>query len=475
MPLTIRELAPWACACVGVALLVVVGCATGPGKPADLGSTKTTTAAATTKTTKPATTRAASAPSKPVNETVLIELDAELGPFAPRARGVMRPKATPAPGAKAPAELPRDLLAALGKLAEGRESAEPPTLVTIGDLVKWDGAYPGEKRNWSKWDQGVAELIAKQKAEGRPVIYEVFKEPDDKKVFKDRVEFFAAWVRTVKTAKRVWPEAVVMGPGIAKNDGGWVQEFLKIGKEFDALPDVVSWHEENLKQDIAGHVGGVADGFWQDGSNRSQIAISPSAAIEAKFTASDPLFFMAQMERSARANAPRPITHEFLFKLTHLFTAEGKPRSLYYTYREYAALENAGRSMKVSWEPTVEGVAVWSGPQRTARVLLGRNRARVEARHVTGDVTMRLKGVSGATVLVRTRRIADTGAKESQGPEAAVEAEHPVKNGEALVPLPGFVSGDALAIEVNVRGSPPATKPSTVPATTKASTRPAPK
>src|SRR5215217_2031181 len=69
--------------------------------------------------------------SRPVNETVTVELDQDRGPFAPRAHGLLRP-------GKASAELPRELLAALGPVAQGPEAREPAVLVTLGEVVKFD-------------------------------------------------------------------------------------------------------------------------------------------------------------------------------------------------------------------------------------------------------------------------------------------------------------------------------------------------
>jgi hypothetical protein len=431
------------------ALLAVVGLAcsssrTGGGN----GKTVSSTTAATTKVA-----------ARPVPETVVVELSADLGPFVPRARGMLRPKPSPQPRS--------DLLEPLGSIAEARAAAQPATLVTIGDVVKFDGAFPGEKGKWDKWDKGVEELIHRTQAEGTPVIYEVWKEPN-RPPFKDRVDFFAAWVHTVRQVRRIAPGAVLMGPGISKNDGGWVGEFLKYSKEWGVLPDVVGWHEDGLKHDISGHVGGVAESFWQDGTNLTRIIVSANASIDDKAQAGDPAIFLAQVEKAARDNAWRRIMLEFGFKLSHLFTNDLKRRSVYYTYEAYATLDKSGRTVRVNGSDTVDGVAVWSAASRTCRLVLGRDRSRVDAKRVLGDVTLQVKGAVGATVHVAARRIVNTGQKASEGPEPAVWADFPLKNKEARVPLPRFGTGDAYVVEVTVRGKPP----STATATTR-TTRPA--
>jgi hypothetical protein len=416
-------------------------------------------------TTSLTTTKAA---TKPTNETLSVELKTELGAFAPRARGVLRPKPS--------VQLPPESYSPLGAMAKSRDGGPPPTLITLGDSAKWDGAFPGEKGKWTKWDQGVDEVVRHQLSEGKPTVYEVWKEPDDKRTFKEREDFFGAWVHTVRRIRQIAPKAVIQGPSITKHDGGWIGDFLKMGKEFDVLPDLVSWHEDGLKHDISGHIGGTADAFWQDGTDRQFVVVSANANIDDKARAGDPAIFLAQMEKSAKDNAWRTIKMEFGFKLTHLFTNDLKPRSVYHTYREYAALAGAGRSVKVNSSPTVDGVAVWDKAKRTVRVLIGRNRSRMDDKQVPGDVTLQVKGAAAATARVVARRIADTGANPSDGPELTVDDELPVKNGEVNVRLPKFVSGDACAIEITFRGDPPATTTApTTTATKPATTRAAPK
>ena len=106
------------------------------------------------------------------------------------------------------------------------------------------------------------DLLRQHKSDPRPKIYELWKEPD--KGFKSRHDFFGDWVRTARLIRRLEPGAVLMGESISKHDGGWTGEFLKVGKEYDVLPDVVSWHEENLKQDVSGRIAQAGEAFWHD-------------------------------------------------------------------------------------------------------------------------------------------------------------------------------------------------------------------
>ena len=52
--------------------------------------------------------------------------------------------------------------------------------------------------------------------------------------------------------------------------------------------------------------------------------------------------------RPERDQGWRPLTWAWAFKLSHLFTNDAKPRSIYYAYKEYADLANAGRNAKIT-------------------------------------------------------------------------------------------------------------------------------
>lgn len=423
------------------------------------GGVKPAATPPTSKPTRPPT-------SRPVNETVTVDLDTDRGPFSPRAHGLLRP-------GKPSTQLPRDLLAALGPVAQGPEGGELPVLVTLGEAVKFDGAFPGDK-SWDKWDKGVEDLLRQHKSDPRPKLYELWKEPDKGAPFKSKQDFHGAWVHTARLIRRLEPAAVLVGPSISKHDGSWTGEFLKVAKEYDVLPDVVSWHEQNLTQDVSGHVSQAGEAFWQDGTDRQRVIIGPAVSVDDKLAAGDPPIFLVQVEKAVRENAWRPLSFYWGFKLTHLFTNENKPRSVYYSYREYADLANAGRNAKITSSPTVEGVALWSEPTRTCRLLLGRNRSRVDAKQVLGSVSVQIKGaaaVTATTALVRARRIANTGAKASGGPQLAFDGDVAVRRGEVTFPLTDFAAGDAYAIEITLRGAPGATRPtSTTPAAPAAAT-----
>src|SRR3954466_3405517 len=69
--------------------------------------------------------------SRPVVENITVDLGVEQGELKARTTGLLRPGDSP--------ELPEELLKPLRPLIAER----PPLLVTLGDVVKYEGRFPG--------------------------------------------------------------------------------------------------------------------------------------------------------------------------------------------------------------------------------------------------------------------------------------------------------------------------------------------
>jgi len=97
-----------------------------------------------------------------------------------------------------------------------------------------------------------------------------------------------------------------------------------------------------------------------------------------------------------------------------------------------------GKSVKVNGSGSVDGIAVWNANARTGKLLLGRNRTRVDNKQVLGAMTLQLKGAAGSDMHLRAKRLADSGAKPSNGFESPVESDLPIKNAEVFNPTAGI-------------------------------------
>jgi hypothetical protein len=439
-----------------ILLIALVGCTGGKQAPPATQPVATTQKATTAPATKPATTQT-TRPRTPTPETVTIDLAGDYGPFKPLARGVHRLTPTVRP------------TAAMMQTIKPLLDDSIPTLITLGGTVKFDGAFPGEKGNWSKWDQGVRELATQHR--GKPVQWEVWDEPDRADSFKgNREDFFSVWVRSFHILRSVDPEAVMVGPSISKHDGGYLSEFLKIGKDYHAPAAIVCWHEEGSRQDVAGHVGGVEESFWQDGTMRSYVRVMPRSADAQRYAPADAALYLRPLHSAHRRNTWRGTSHDLAFKLTHLVTDKAEPRSLYFAYAAYAAMGAEGnREARVTGAVTSDVVAVWNPKTRQGTALVGRNFNRAGRFYLAGTVTVSVKGVRGGQVRFQTSRIDDSGKDASKGPVSVTDTKIPISGGEAKLLLKDFGDRDAYIVTFTVLDAPATT---TAPSTTQSTTKP---
>jgi hypothetical protein len=409
--------------------------------------------AATTRSTTAPTTK----PKTPVPETLTIELGTDYGPFRPMAKGLHR--LTP------PSRPNSQMLESLKPLLD----QPTPTLITLGNTVKFDGAFPGEKGNWSKWDQGVRDEI--RKYQGKAVHYEIWDEPDRQYSFRgSREDYFSAWVHTTNLIRSIDPAAVLIGPSSSKYDFGYVQEFLKMCKDYHAPASIVCWHEEGAKPDVAGHYDGIGESFWQDGTWRPYVRVLQKSADAQKFYPGDVPIILHPVHSGHRRIAWRGVGQDFAFKLTHLVTEKSEPRSLYYAWAAYAALDAPGnREAKVTAANTTDALAVWNHEQKRGSALIGRSFNRVGSAYLPGQVTLSLKGLTGPAVRVESRLIKDSGKDASPGPLAVTPSELPVVKGEAKLLLADFANHDACVVTFTALSTPTTTtsKPSTTQSTPK--------
>jgi len=401
----------------------------------------------------------------PTPENVTIDLATDLGALEAHTAPLARPSS---------ANPPKQLLDALHPLTRGAI----PTLVTLGDSVKYDGKFPGETGDWGKWDQGVEDLVRKQLATGKPVEFEMWNEPDRPASFKGKqADFFSVWVHTARLIRSIDPQAQLVGPTMSKYDYGWLQEFLKVSKEFGVLPDIVCWHENNSRPDLKGHVNSTGEAFWQDGSNRMYLRAHPSASIDRHFSPADAVLYLAAMQEAWRFTSFRGIDERLGIKLHHLVTNDHKPRSLFYAYDAYARLlEQGGHAAKLTSSKSVDGIATWTHASRTGHLLLGRRLPRKATTQPArdddppqepGPLTITLKNVPGSQAEISSSIIPDTGATPLETkPTPTRQIKIPVSNqGEAKLPIPELADGQACTVQFKITGTPATTRATTSPTT----------
>ncbi|MEZ0263149.1 MAG: hypothetical protein ACAI43_00355 [Phycisphaerae bacterium] len=338
--------------------------------------------------------------------------------------------------------------------------AAMPTLVTLGDSVKYDGAFPGDKGNWSKWDDGVRQLFKKHAKRAGGVQWEVWNEPDKTSFKGSQADFFALYVHTAKLLRSLDANVVLAGPSTSSN--GWVQEFLKVAKEFDAPPTIVCWHEGANKADVAGHVNGVEESFWQDGTGHEHVRVMQTAAAARAFVPGDVVILMAGIREARRSVQWRGLREELAIKAHHLLADDGSSRAILRAMSLVAGVR--GRPVKVDRADTIGGVAGLWADGKTLETVLGRASAKSSKDPAPPDARLVVKNLPRGQAHIAVTKLLNTGAAPAVDPVLVFEHDAPVHNGEVKCPLPGFERGEVLSIKVEIRPTPATTRATTAPA-----------
>ncbi len=387
-------------------------------------------------------------------------------------------------------------------------------LVLLSEGIKFDGKFPGEKNNWTQWDKNLDALVRKSVSSGQKVQWEIWSEPNLSASWKgSRDDYMVLWYRTVKHIRGIDPQAVIVGPSMGPFDAGWIGGYLKTCKDYDVLPDIISWHEKDPKGDIPAHVDQVLNDCWQDGHGERPIIIYQNVPEAQRYSPGFAAWTIIGQERSRAQVALRNKTGEHGQQMASLLSAKFEPRAPWWVYKEYSQMP--GRLIKVSKSSTVDGMATWDEPRKHMHILAGRGRRYVPstragwigvAKHPTssltgsidwvwdkfettgipdelrslgkavipgsviqfaktsdgalnkpttqpadalGEVEIKLTHIPSEKLHVIARRIAYSAEKASPGPQKTLEKDVNVVQKEAKFTLPKFEEADAYLITID--------------------------
>jgi hypothetical protein len=397
------------------------------------------------------------------NEVVSIDLSKDDGPLTHRAAGFvrgiaiqdpadnlllpLRPSFFRQPAIDAPpkygALAVRDRTTAMG--------AKVHAVLSGG--VGFDGAFPGDKGNWTRWEAGVERLVRQAGASQPRVVWEIWDEPNNSFAWKgSREQYYALWYRTVRKIRSIDPQAVIAGPSIDRWDQGWIEGFLKVTKDYQVMPDIVCWHERDIRPDIAGHLSGFENSEWQDGlGTRPKIAFH-AVSDKLKFHPAIAVLFFAAVERAKVESAARKGWGEHGTQLANLLTADSEPRSTWWAYKAYADL--IGRRAGLNKSNTVDGLAAWDAQRKAAQAILGRARTTLGTTQPAtparlGQVELRFTHVPAGRARVIARLLPTAAGQALDVPIETINAELPVTNQELRIVLPRFDDGDAYLVSLS--------------------------
>jgi hypothetical protein len=428
--------------------------------------------AATTQPAARPTTSPATQPHKearPLEETVIIDLDRSIGPLNGHLNGVTRALQEKEPPDEVVAPLKAAVFRQPGGVSGGKYRAMAVyarasalggrVQVMLGDSLKFDGRYPGEKEDWGKWDAGVMGILDEARQAGAKLEWDIWSEPDRGDSWKgSKNEYFRCWYHTVKLIRGSQADAVIVGPSISHFDGGWLEGFMKDCKDFDVEPTLISWHESSAKPDITGHINSFEENCWQDGLGFRRFCINQTVGRDQALSAGVPVFYLAGLERARVNSAARAHFTEHGAQVGSLLTGDYRPRAAWWTYRMYTELR--GEMPKVTGSTAMDALAAYDAGEDKVRVLVGRDWARSGKRPgerpVFGKAELKLAHVPGISVHVTAQRIPAMREKACEGMLRAIDADfHVDKNThEASIVLPEFEDGGAYWVEVTLVGKP---------------------
>lgn len=434
-------------------MVVVAGCAKSPDTPSETSAPME----------KPPEIKVDK--KRPLDETVTIDLERDLGPVTHKASGFVRGMAVDSPPVELVAPLRPGLFVMPAGQSGGKYQASAiyerarhmgaDVQAVLGRSVKFDGKYPGEKDNWSKWDQGVTQLVMGAKAAGQKIEWDIWSEPDRRESFNgSRDDYFRCWYHTVRLIRKLDPEAQIVGPSMSRYDGGWIEGFLKDCKDYEVLPDAVSWHENTGRADVTGHVNNLEENCWQDGFRLRRFTVNQYISKDHQFSTGVAVHFLADLERVRIDSSARAHFAEHGYQVGGLLTADVKPRAVWWVYRQYAQM--TGERVKVSSSPTMNALAAYDAAGSKVTMLVGRDWARTgkkkEEMPPFGKGAIKLQHVPGEKVQLVASPIPNMGDKpvaelsQRLNMELAVD---PVSH-EISVELPDFANTSAYWVEIKL-------------------------
>ena len=316
--------------------------------------------------------------------------------------------------------------------------------------------FPGENGDWARWERHVrshAEAALKAKP-ATPIRWEIWPEPNVATSWKpSKTRFYTAHVRAVRIIRSVHKGAVIVGPGITW-DYGWLEAFLKVAKDHDAVPDVISWTESSPRADLARHYEDAENILWQDGHGQRPILVTHAVDAPHQYSPAAAVYFLASLHRSpvdlsARKGAGG--THrESGVQLAHLLTDRTlQPRSLWWAYRSYADL--SGQAVKLTPSTTLDGIATIDAKGSVAQLLLARaaHFSKPPGEKGLAPVELKFANLPWPRVRVAASRIAYSGDKPAAASAMTVEAVHAVTGEEMRVALPEFGDHDVYTVTLS--------------------------
>ena len=401
-------------------------------------------------------------------EAVRIDCGADIGPFIPRASGFLLSVSGTQPADQwikplrprlwrtrvSPWDIGRNQT---GLAGAKRVAAWGATIeLVVSDDYMADREEHGQKPfpvDLATLDATIAGDLKQVHDAGFKAGWDIWNEPDG--TWTGGLEkMLGPWLHACHTFRRLDPQATLVGPSTI--DDLACKKFLEWAQANDAMPDVVSWHENgDQPQNIPAHVAAIRRLL-------AERKVSPRPLVCNEIVdaphQTDPgllVWFFAALQRadvagachSCWADADGKTPNGFNQSLDGILTPEGRPRAPWWIYRYYADFE--GRALKLQQARTVDGVAAADWPARKLRILLG-----TKGREEASDVVVRLIGLPARfdptppkKIHVTARKIPNSGWQPVSETGAVFETDYPLSDAIKLV-LPSMGTAEGYYVTV---------------------------
>ena len=306
---------------------------------------------------------------------------------------------------------------------------------------RWRGRGPpwAHLRRWGALVRRLAGLVR-----GRPVLLDVWNEPDGRSFFggglRRFLRVYATAVRAIR--EELGPRARIGGPSTSHYRPRWLAALARC-----CHPDFLSWHATDpalAAGDITRQLRAVRARLGV-----RALQINEFGSPTDRYQPGKTVGYLAAIEAGGADAAARTCWPNAACgpgRLDGLLTPAGRPRAVWWAQRWYALTPPPARVVSAVSDSRVVALASRGRP---SRVLLGRAESGAGG---SVDVAVLLSGLTGSRVRVRVERLPDAGAAALARPQRLSDQELNVDHGTARALVPGLGPHEAAFVTADPAG-----------------------
>ncbi|WP_206683152.1 hypothetical protein [Neptunicella marina] len=267
--------------------------------------------------------------------------------------------------------------------------------------------WPYEWTNWQQWQSKVMQVInSRQHSNSNNYYgYEIWNEPDVTWQAKNGQFNRDVWLKTYQLLKQHDPQQAIIGPSFAVYEQQKMREFLLFCKQYNCLPDVISWHQLQGVESVATNVANYRATEKELGIAAKRLSINEYSHDTHEYEGAPGVSvpFIAKFERHGVESANISWWFPALpGRLGSLLTANNQKNGGWWLYKWYGDMQ--GDMVKtVPPDDNSDGLDAFANIDllnNSASIVLGGN--------FTGTASVNISGLPqafGDTILVKTEHV----------------------------------------------------------------------